>query len=143
MQTVDYSQIDIATFVEELLQMGMFACSAGFSQSAYDLFEKLHESFPDSEAPILAMAHAKLAIGEVEEAEDLLISKEKTLESVSEAIAIMKMIIALRKGNNGKANQIKNSTQFDGNEAFNDLADKVMEELGGGNKQQYGGMLGL
>jgi hypothetical protein len=123
-------EVDLPKFTKELLQIGLVACSAGFAQSAFKMFESLHQAFPDSHAPVMGMIYARLAQSRVKEGNDLLDDNVKLFVDVSDDHKIMKVFIEFFKMNGIQAIAIMQELQNSDNELTRDTVKNLMQIIG-------------
>ena len=75
-------QPDIELVSNEMVKIGLLSCFAGFTQSAFELFETLHDAFPDTHGPIMGMVYVLLAQSKLDEGTALLEKNKKLFMAV-------------------------------------------------------------
>ncbi len=123
-------EVDLPKFSRELIQIGLLACFAGFTESAFKMFESLHESFPDSHAPVMAMIFARLSQTNVKAGGALLTENVKLFADVSDDHKIMMVFIELFKKNGIQAVSIMKDLQKSDKKLTCDTVNSLMKMIG-------------
>lgn len=130
MSSIDPADLDLPKLIKDLIQLGIFGCSSGFTASAYELFEHMHVSFPDSEAPVVAMVYAKLMDAKIKESDDLLAAKKEPFDDESDAIVMMQMFIEAFRNHGVEAMRIMQDMQNTGDELTKRTIERMLRTLG-------------
>lgn len=123
-------QVDLPKFTKEMIQLGLVACMAGFSGSAYKMFDEMRQAFPDSHAPIMGMVYAKLYESRVSDGENLLSEHKKLFEDASDEHKIMQVFVEFFKNNGMAALNIMQSLQHSDDELTKKTVENLLKVVG-------------
>ncbi len=123
-------EVDLPKFSRELIQIGLVACFAGFTESAFKMFESLHHAFPDNHAPVMAMVFARLSQANIQAGSSLLTGNIKLFADVSDDLKIMMVFIELFKKNGIQAVLIMKELQKSDNKLTCDTVNSLMQMIG-------------
>ncbi len=124
------TEVDLSKFSRELIQIGLVACFAGFTESAFKMFESLHQAFPDGHAPVMAMVFARLSQANVKAGSALLTDNVKLFSDASDDHKIMMVFIELFKKNGIQAVSIMKELQKSDKQLTCDTVNSLMKMIG-------------
>jgi hypothetical protein len=127
----DDAQPDLMLVTSDIAKIGILACYAGFTQSAFELFESLHQSFPDVGCPIMGMVCVHLANSKFDEANDTLEKNKKLFfeNAAADEFNIMQCLIAYYKQENNKAMSFLLDLKKSHKETSRNFADALMQQM--------------